>query len=96
MSTVQFHSLSLTHALPLLTLLFVLGATPVSAEEAKDASASTRPNIVLILADDMGPGEPTLQLPCQNATFRVSVFAASIDLTPRSILTLLPSPTLIV
>jgi len=31
--------------------------------------------------------EDSSSLPCQNATFRVSVFAASIDLTPRSILT---------
>jgi len=47
------------HVLPPLTLLLVLGATVVLAEDAQDASVGTRPNIVLILADDMGPGEPS-------------------------------------
>jgi arylsulfatase A len=59
MSLVKFNCLSVTHALPLLTLLSVLGATSVLAEDAKDASVSSRPNIVVILADDMGPGEPS-------------------------------------
>jgi len=51
--------LSLMHVLPPLSLLLVLGATAVLAEDAQDASVSMRPNIVLILADDMGPGEPS-------------------------------------
>jgi arylsulfatase A len=50
---------SVAHALPRVTLLLVRGATAVSAGDAKDASVGARPNIVLILADDMGPGEPS-------------------------------------
>ena len=44
-------------------LLFVLpiiaDAVTALAQEGKNASSDTRPNIVLILADDMGPGEPS-------------------------------------
>ena len=59
MSLVRCISQSVTHASPLLALLLALGATSGLAEDAKDAPVSARPNIVLILADDMGPGEPS-------------------------------------
>ncbi|MDH3584275.1 MAG: sulfatase-like hydrolase/transferase [Phycisphaerae bacterium] len=42
-----------------LALLLSFGAAPAQAEQARAAPVRSRPNIVLILADDMGPGEPS-------------------------------------
>ncbi len=59
MSQTTSHVRSGGRALALLTVLLILGTAPAWAADVKDAPVPARPNIVLILADDMGPGEPS-------------------------------------